>query len=280
MRRNGGGRAIRALIASLAVLLPAGALAAATVDGGQGRDQQVRATGFSQEGIVAGPIAAGQTPAPPAPAPQVVTTTTPAPPLPPPPPTRITSSTVTTAPRATTTTTTTTQPPQTSPTWWVPPGAPPIPYTTIPGGSSWSNRNARASVRMHIEPARPVAGQPVTFHVDYLITQDPCCIVGLMFGESPTFTNLTSGGGGGGGGCDSPTSLSDLSVTHTYAAPGAYEAVLSAATFPCGPIIGDPPHRAIHGVGLHACIVVGPGDAGAGGCPSAPPIYVLPPAGG
>lgn len=262
-------RTIPVLLALIAFLLPGGVLAAAKVEGGQARDQQVRATGFSQEGIVAGPTPAGHTPAP-SPAPQGVTTTTPGPPLPPPPPTRSTSSTVTTVSRPTTTTT---RPPQTSPTWSVPPGAPPIPYTTIPGGSSWSNRAGERSVRMHIEPAAPVAGQPVTFVVDEVIAQDPCCVVAIKFGDS-SYSNL------GGGTCDSPTSLRDLRITHTYAAPGAYEAVLSTVTFPCGPITGDPPHRAIHGVGLHACIVVGPGDAGAAGCPSAPPIYVLPPAGG
>lgn len=267
MGPRGGGRTIRALLMSVAVLLPAGAFAAATVDGRTaGGDRQVSAAGFVQEGIVA-----GHTPVP-SPAPHVVTSTTPAPPPSSTTTTRITPTTATTVPRATTTTTR--LPATTSPTWSVPPGAPPIPYTTIPGGSSWSKRTEGASVRMHIEPARPVAGQPVTFHVDDLITQNPCCAVALMFGDSPTFTNLA------GGSCASPTSLSNLSITHTYAAPGAYEAVLATATFPCGPVTGDPPHRAIYGVGLHVCIVVGPGDAGAAGCPSASPIYVLPPASG
>ncbi|MDP1806013.1 MAG: hypothetical protein Q8K72_12650, partial [Acidimicrobiales bacterium] len=109
------------------------------------------------------------------------------------------------------------------------------------------------------------AGQPVTFVVDELVTQDPCCAVALGFGDSPTSYNLT-----GGGSCQqSPTSLTNLSMTHIYAAPGAYEVRLTAATFPCGPIIGDPPHRAIHGVGLHVCVVVGPGQAGASCTPPA-----------
>jgi hypothetical protein len=55
-------------------------------------------------------------------------------------------------------------------------------------------------------------------------------------------------------------------MSHTYAAPGAYEVRLATATLPCGPVTGDPAHREIHGVGLHVCIVVGPGKAGAGGC--------------
>jgi hypothetical protein len=113
---------------------------------------------------------------------------------------------------------------------------------------------------MHIEPASPVAGQPVTFVVDELVTQDPCCAVALMFGDAPGFSNLT------GGSCQSPTSLTNLSMAHTYAAPGAYEVVLAAVTFPCGPRIGDPPHPAIHGDGLRVCVVVGPGQAGAAGC--------------
>ena len=254
-------RPIPVLLVLIAVLLPGGVFAAATVDGGQARDQQVRTAGFAQESIVAGQAVAGHIPAP-SPAPHVVTTTTPAPPLPPPPPTRITPSTVATVSRATTSTTlwppgpplpTGTVPPLKFP----PPGAPPIPTSTIPTGSSWSSAGDGVSVRMHIEPAAPTAGQPVTFVVDELITQDPCCAVALMFGDSPTFYNLT------GGTCQSPTSLTNLSMSHTYAGPGAYEVRLAAATFPCGPITGDPPHRAIHGVGLHVCVVVGPGRAGA-----------------
>ena len=172
--------------------------------------------------------------------------------------------TVTTVPRATTPTTVrpsaTTNPTFTTPTG----GPPPIPYTTIPGGSSWSNRAGELSLRMHMEPPAPVAGQPVTFVVDELITQDPCCAVALMFGDSPTYSNLT------GGNCQSPTSLRGLSITHTYAAPGAYKANLVAVTFPCRPITtvaaGEPVTPEIHGVGLDVCIVVGPGLAGAAGC--------------
>jgi hypothetical protein len=115
---------------------------------------------------------------------------------------------------------------------------------------------------MHIEPAAPMAGQPVTFVVDELVTQDPCCAVALMFGDGPDFSNLI------GGSCQSPTSLTNLSMAHTYAAPGAYEVVLATATFPCGPATGNPPHPAIHGVGLHVCVVVGPGRAGASCTPA------------
>jgi hypothetical protein len=260
MRPHGGGLVIRALIASLAVLLPAGVFAAATVDaGGAGDHQQVLAAGFEQEGI-----RAGEAPSPPPEAP-VVTTTVPVRPPSSTTTVRSPASTVTTVARATTPTTlwppgpalpTGTAPPLRFP----PPGAPPIPTSTIPTGSSWSSAGDGVSVRMHIEPAAPMAGQPVTFVVDELVTQDPCCAVALMFGDSPTFYNLT------GGTCQSPTSLTNLSMTHLYAAPGAYEVRLAAATFPCGPIIGDPPHRAIHGVGLHVCVVVGPGQAGAAGC--------------
>lgn len=241
---------------SVTVLLPAGALAAATVDSGPAErgDRQIIAAGFVQEGIVAGPTPTRS------PEPSVVTAPTPAPPPPATTTTRAIPSTVTTVSRPTTTTAP--LPQTTIPSVTVPPWVPPpLPTSTIPGGSSWSNRADGVSVRMHMEPARPVAGQPVTFVVDSLITQDPCCAVAISFGDSPTFTNLT-----GGGSCASPTSLSNLSITHTYASPGAYEAVLATATFPCGPIVGDPPHRAIHGVGLHVCIVVGPGEAGAGGC--------------
>jgi hypothetical protein len=243
-----------AVAALIAALLPAGVFAAATVDADRaGNDQRVLAAGFEREGIA---------PSPPATDAPVVTTTVPVPPPSTTTTVRLPASTVTTVARATTPTTlwppgpplpTGTVPPLQFP----PPGAPPIPTSTIPTGSSWSSAGDGVSVRMHIEPAAPMAGQPVTFVVDELITQDPCCAVGLMFGDSPTFYNLT------GGSCQSPTSLTNLSMSHTYTAPGAYEVQLATATFPCGPIVGDPPHRAIHGVGLHVCVVVGPGRAGA-----------------
>ena len=233
---------------------------AATTAGGGAGDQQVRTAGFTQEEIVAGPAPSR----PPEPSLVTATTAVAQPPSPPPPPTTSKPAvTITTATRSTTPTTV--QGPDTPiPAWTVPPGGPPpFPTPTIPGGSSWSNKADGVSVRMRMVPAAPVAGQPVTFYIDDVIAQDPCCGVALMFGDSPTSTNVT-----GGGSCDSPTSLKDLSITHTYAAPGAYEARLTTVTFPCGPVIGDPPHRAIHGAGIHACIVVGPGDAGAAGCPA------------
>lgn len=253
---------ILGLAALIAALLPAGVFAAATVDPGRaGENHRVVAAGFEREGILAGEA---PRPAPEAP---VVTTTVPAPPPSSTTTVRTPPSSVTTVARATTPTTlwppgpalpTGTVPPLKFP----PPGAPPIPTSTIPTGSSWSNRGDGVSVRMHIEPAAPMAGQPVTFVVDELITQDPCCAVAFTFGDAPSFFNVT------GGTCQSPTSLTNVSMAHTYAAPGAYEVVLAAVTFPCGPLVGDPPVPAIHGDGLRVCVVVGPGQAGASCTPA------------
>lgn len=270
----------RLLMGALAILLPAGAWAAVAVDRDPpAPDRQVIAAGFLQDGI------AGAEAQPRSPQPAQVTTTAPAPAAAP--STPATSPNRSGAPAAvstsTTTTATTLRPGKatttTSPTFTIPPGLPLGPPTsTILGGSSWSQQGDGVSVHMRMVPAKPVAGEPVTFSVD-LTAQDPCCAVALMFGDAPTsFQNF------GGGNCDGPTSLSGLSVTHTYAAPGAYEA-LATATFPCHPttsVPGGPPvPPAIHGVGIHACIVIGPGDAGAGGCSSAPPpIYSVPPATG
>lgn len=252
---------VAVLAALIALVLPAGVLAATTVGGGGASgDRRVSAAGFAQEGV-----AAGQ---PPAPRPVVTTATTA------PAPTTTAAKPVRVSITGPTSTTATTVRPQatTGPTLTVPPGlGPTIPSTTVPGGSSWSNTAGGMSVRMHMVPASPVAGRPVTFYVDDLIAQDPCCAAALMFGDSPTFYNLSGGSNVGGGGCESPTSLTGLSVSHTYTAPGAYEAVLATATFPCWPSTGAPPGASlpppIHGVGLHVCVVVGPGNAGAGGCP-------------
>lgn len=261
------------LAALIALLLPAGVLAATTVTPGQaGAGRQVSAAGFLQDGIPGAPSPSRST------EPTLVTTTAPAP------TTVVAPSTPTTsrAPAAasTSTTTTTARPaPTTTPTFTLPPGLfPPTPTPTIPGGSSWSNRAGEVSARLRMVPATPVAGQPVTFSVD-VTAQDPCCVVTLQFGDSPASQDF------GGGNCQNPSSITGLAVTHTYAAPGAYEAVLATATFPCHvttSVPGGPPVLpAIHGVGLHACIVVGPGDAGASGCPGpAPVVYVLPPATG
>jgi hypothetical protein len=74
-----GARHRLALATLIALLLPAGVLAAASVDPDRaGGDRQVRTAGFSQEGLVAGPLASqasetsGVTTTPPSP-----TTTTP-----------------------------------------------------------------------------------------------------------------------------------------------------------------------------------------------------------
>ncbi len=58
-------------------------------------------------------------------------------------------------------------------------------------------------------------------------------------------------------------------ATHTYAAPGAYQAVLILATVPCaGPSGGQPfVPGMIHGAEIKACAVVGPSTGTKAACP-------------
>lgn len=132
MAGDAGGRgAVRVLVALIAVLLPAAAIVAATVDAGQSRrvDTRVSAAGFGREPIsydqpsVAPTVAVTSTVAPT----PTVTVTVPTPPAPLP-----------TLPGRTATT----APPATFPT---PPGLPPLPMPTFP-------RNPSASVYTFAEP--------------------------------------------------------------------------------------------------------------------------------
>lgn len=239
----------RVNLAMIAVLLPAGVLAAATVvphraGAGAGR---VGATGLGVEVVVDGQPA-GQTPSP-----TVVSTTVaprPAVVMPALPVTTLPRSTSTTLRPLATTTSTVAATGQTT----VPPAAPP---------SSWSKTANGVSVSMHIEPAQPVAGQPVKFVVDEVSAPGPCCVVLLNFGDQDG--GPLNGGTGGGNTCESTTSYRGLAVTHTYAKPGAYQIYLDAFIHPCG----DGPGGVVSDVGrigLPACITVGPSTAGSPRC--------------
>ncbi|HVL05297.1 MAG TPA: hypothetical protein VM388_04885 [Acidimicrobiales bacterium] len=237
----------RALAAMIAVLLPAGALAAAAIDAepGAGAGRRVGAAALVQDRVaheetIAPPVVVTSTVAPPptVPVPQVT-------------PTAVPRSTTTSSPRPSTPTSITLPPlpPWGSPTTTAPPVTP---------TDRWSRTANGVTVTLRMEPARPAAGEPVTFFVDDVSTpQEACCIVHLSLGDKsdgPLIGTSTPPL------CDKPgTSRTGLSLTHTYAQPGAYEILLMVVTVPCrAPVDGPPP---ITGTQIRACIAVGPGTA-------------------
>ncbi len=251
----GGGGVVRVLVVLIAVLLPAGAFAVATVDAGQPRhvDMRVGAAGFGQElladdqpsvaSTVAVTSAVGSTP--------TVTVTLPAPPAPLP---TVPGRTATTAPRV-------------AATFPTPPGLPPLPMPTSPrnpSASTWSKTANGITVRMHIEPAMPVAGRPVTFVIDEVIAPVTCCVMHLV----PDGTTIPLQGAGGEnpeiGICGSPPAMrSGLSHTHTFAEPGVYAVLLMVLTTSCQmPAVGGPAVPPTNGLlDLQACVTVGPETA-------------------
>jgi hypothetical protein len=259
--------AVRALVGSLAVLLPAGVWAAAGVNRGQpttiAAGGRAGATGLvsvlvDEDGAPGLAAVVTVTPA------TVVSTTTPAP------------ATPTTTTRPTTRSTTTTKPPATTgATVTLPPGVPwpSMPPATgipnIPAGSAWENHNAGVTARLRIEPTAPVAGQAVTFFIDYA-SAEPCCTVMVDFGDGSGYS-LNNG-----------VSCGELSpgphkavTTHIYAAAGAYKPTLGViAALPCTSLVGpgapNPPE--IHGTQVTGCIGVGPGPAAQKGCTPFPPF--------
>ena len=262
MARDGEGLgAIRVLVGLIAVLLPAGAFAAATIDAGRPRpvDTRVGAAGFGGEPLAddqprVAPTVAVTSIVAPTPTPTVaVTVPTPPAPLP-------------TLPGRTATSTATTAPPVAA-MFPTPPGFPPLPMPTFPrnpSASSWSKTANGITVRMHIEPAMPVAGRPVTFVIDEVTAPVTCCIIHLV----PDGTTIPIPGAGGEnpeiGICGSPPATrSGLTHTHTYAEPGVYAVLLMVLTTSCQmPAVGGPavaPTNVL--LDLQACITVGPGTA-------------------
>jgi len=113
---------------------------------------------------------------------------------------------------------------------------------------------------MHIEPATPVAGQPVTFVLDEVTAPVTCCVIHLV----PDGTTVPVPGAGGEnpeiGICGSPpVTRSGLSSTHTYAEPGVYAVLLMVLTtscqMPAGGAAAVPPTSLLD---LQACLTVGP----------------------
>ena len=258
MAHNGGGRvAVRILTALIAVLLPAGAFAATSVDAGKpGRaDTRVGATGFGGE------LLADDQPRM-APTVTVTSTVAPTPTVTVPVPTPLAS--VPTLPGRTATTA-----PAVAATFPTPPGFPPLPMPTFPPNppaSTWSKTANGISVRMHIEPAMPVAGRPVTFVIDEVTAPVTCCIIHLVV-EGKTVPVPGAGGETPENGiCGSPPATrSGLSHTHTFTEPGVHAVALMVLTTSCQmPTTGGPavaPTSTL--LDLRACFTVGPEAAAA-----------------
>jgi hypothetical protein len=178
-------------------------------------------------------------------------------------PPRTTSSTIATPPTTATTRppitrTTTTTPSTTTSTAVLPTAAPPTnqagPVTTANGArTSWSADQGGISLRMRIDPAAPVVGQPVRFLVS-ISAPDSCCATALNFGDGGPYEKVSPGT------CTTPSNVTDAVVTHTYAGPGLYPVMFLAATFPCTLTVvdGQPVAPAITGATIYACILVGP----------------------
>jgi hypothetical protein len=148
-----------------------------------------------------------------------------------------------------------------------PPAAlPPSSTTTTPTIapiSSWSAERDGIAVQVRMEPSAPVAGEPVRFLVE-IASERSCCITHVDFGDG-------SEPYGGGGNCSNPSAGRTTVATHTYAAPGAYQARLIILSFPCAPLPtlpgGQPAPPMIYGPGaINTCVVIGPAPATKAGC--------------
>jgi hypothetical protein len=248
----------------VAALLPLGAWAAVTVDPGPATtvvaDGRVGAAGTGAVGLLDEPSPTTTVPvantAPTVPRfPGLPTTVRPAPTIAP--------------PRATTTTVAAPVPRPTTTVPARPPG-------NIPPASEWRADVPGLSVRVRIDPAQPVAGQPVHFRID-VTSVDKCCHVFVNPGNDDMWilhNQLI---------CSFEHELTPGAHTYrfdrTYAEPGAYLANVKVHDGSmCELPATGPPFRHIE---LPACIAVGPGDAAVTGCRPAPnpfPSLAPPPA--
>ena len=253
MTWRGCGGATKALVVMIAVLLPTAAVASTTVgrrvpapgepvgaaglalefvddDGSASRSSEVTAVPRTDSSLSALPT------------PMPSTTTQPR-------RTTIPSRTAVPTTNGSTSSTQPVGPPATSPTTTVP---------HDPPASSWSADKDGISVRMRMEPAEPVPGQPVTFFVE-VSPVESCCIAHLSFGDgSATPLPIETS-------CTPRVGMIGAVGTHTYAAAGVYKVVLITATVPCGPPpSGGPPP--IRGANINACVVIGTGPASKADC--------------
>jgi hypothetical protein len=259
---------VRALVACMAVLLPGGAWAAVTVDREAATtvvtDGRAGATGVGDAALL------GEEPpaSPPAPAATLATvatsTTVPRTTS----PTKAPATPTTKAPGTRTpgpTTNTTSDLPAFMKTMPNPPGY-------LAAASSWEAKGDGVSVRMRLEPASPVAGQPVRIHLEYTGI-NACCIVALFFGDDSPQFQANHNPPCVAGGTLSPGTHSTV-VTHTYDTPRPYRAYLQIldgdlCTLPPVPVPGAP--DLLHHVEMFACIAVGPGTPLTPGCDPLPP---------
>ena len=225
-------RWVGAAVAILAVLLPAGVLAAATVKAPvPDPERRVGAAAIAQESLAEDDAVA-----------RAVVATTVAP-LPPAPRTTIGAPSTTTKPKPAVAPTTTTTPVAAEPR----PGLAPVPN---PQTSSWTNISGDVTARMRMEPATPLPGQPVKFYVE-VMAPSACCAVNLSYGDGIMAPIPPAG-------CEFPRART-LTFTHTYAAPGSYELLLVNSTQPCDPKVVDGLFipAPIYGSSIQTCIGVG-----------------------
>ena len=242
-RRHGGLGAVPFLVALVAVLLGVGTVVMVTAGGGApppAGSTRVGAAGLSQEAVVDEAVAT----------PAVTTTVVPAAvPVP--------ATSTTAPPRPLPIPTLPAPPPTSGVTMTLPPGVvlPPVPTVVprTPGQlppliSTWSKKAANGlSVRMHMEPAVPVAGRPVTFVIDELTAPAGCCIVHFQTLDGPVPLATT---------CRDSASRAGLSHAHTFAEAGVHTFLLVVLTTSCpdGQGAGQP----TVGLSLQGCVVVGP----------------------
>jgi hypothetical protein len=147
----------------------------------------------------------------------------------------------------------------------------PNPPGYLPAATSWEAKGDGVSVRMRIEPASPVAGEPVRIHLEYTGVH-ACCIVEFRFGDDSPFFVANNYTPCGKGGTLSPGTHSTV-VTHTYDAPAPYRTQVrlldgDLCTLPPVPPPGAP--LQIGHLEMFACIAVGPGTPLTPGCDPLP----------
>lgn len=133
-----------------------------------------------------------------------------------------------------------------------------------PSASTWSKTANGITVRMHIEPAMPVAGRPVTFVIDEVTAPVTCCIIHLVREGTTIPLPGAAGENPETGICGSPPATrSGLSHTHTFAEPGVHAVALIVLVSSCqmppggGPAV--PPASGF--LDVRACLTVGPATA-------------------
>ncbi|HWI02939.1 MAG TPA: hypothetical protein VNT52_03815 [Acidimicrobiales bacterium] len=265
MKSVGGAWATRVLMVSVAVLLPAGVLAASmagppastTIAAGD----RAGAASIGAEALSADDVpstTAASTPTSTTVAPATTTTTH--------------STTVRATPR--TTATTIVAPASTAPTTAVRTASTVTTTTNKAQQSSWYGEDRGFTVRWTMQPAAPRVGEPVAFTVS-MSQFHGCCLASVQFDDGVRASPLEVFSR-----CDD-TGTTRGTSTRTFAAPGYYGVYLSGQTFPCAPEDGLAPTdpmdpRSMRAVSFRACIEVAPRPGeqaavvGEPGCPATP----------